>query len=122
MSETRQRRVANGDDWREVEQWFRAALAQAETSRERLNVLVRTNDGFQIAEADLEMRSQGDFFGTRQSGITRVRMARPSDRDLLEASREHAGRMLDLDPELNTLPGLRAAAERLTEAVTDEMA
>ncbi len=122
LSETRQRRVANGDDWREVEQWFRAALAQAETSRQRLNVLVRTNDGFQIAEADLEMRSQGDFFGTRQSGITRVRMARPSDRDLLDASREHAGRILAIDPELNTLPGLRAAAERLTEAVTNEMA
>lgn len=122
LSDARQRRVANGDDWREVEQWFRAALAQAETSRERLNVLVRTNDGFEIAEADLEMRSQGDFFGTRQSGIAPVRMARPDDRDLLDASREHAGRILDADPELRTLSGLRDAVDRLTAAVTDEMA
>ncbi len=122
LSEARQRRVANGDDWREVEQWFRAALAQAESSRERLNVLVRTNDGFEIAEADLEMRSQGDFFGTRQSGVAPVRMARPDDRDLLDASREHAGRILDVDPELETLSGLRDAVERLTAAVTDEMA
>ena len=122
LSEVRQRRVANGDDWREVEQWFRSALAQAESSRERLNVLVRTNDGFEIAEADLEMRSQGDFFGTRQSGVAPVRMARPSDRDLLDASREHAGRILDADPELSTLSGLRAAVERLTAAVTDDMA
>ena len=122
LSEGRRRRVANGDDWRDVEQWFRSALAQAESSRNRLDVLVRTNDGFEIAEADLEMRSQGDFFGTRQSGVAPVRMARPGDRDLLDASREHAGRILDADPELSALTGLRDAVERLTAAVTDEMA
>ena len=122
LSEARRRRVESGDDWREVEQWFRAALGQAETSRKRLDVLVRTNDGFEIAEADLEMRSQGDFFGTRQSGIAPVRMARSDDRDLLDASREHAGRILAADPELSTLRGLRAAVDRLTAAVTDEMA
>ena len=122
LNEVRQRRVANGDDPQEVEQWFRRALAQAESSRERLNVLVRTNDGFEIAEDDLKMRSQGDFFGTRQSGVAPVRMARPDDRDLLDASREHAGRILAADPELDTLSGLRAAVERLSAAVTDEMA
>ena len=77
LDEIRRRRVATGDDPQEVEQSFRRALAQAESSRERLNVLVRTNDGFEIAEADLEMRSQGDFFGTRQSGVAPVRMAAP---------------------------------------------
>ena len=122
LDEARHRRVATGGNPQEVEQWFRAALAQAETSRHRLNVLVRTNDGFEIAEADLEMRSQGDFFGTRQSGVAPVRMARPDDRDLLDASREHAGRILTADPDLETLPGLRDAVERLTAAVTDEMA
>ena len=95
LDEVRHRRVANGDDPQEVEQWFRAALAQAESSRERLNVLARTNDGFEIAEADLGMRSHGDFFGTRQSGVAPVRMARPDDRDLLDASqrarRTHPG-------------------------------
>ena len=122
LSEARQRRVANGDDLREVEQWFRAALAQAEASRERLNVLVRTNDGFEIAEEDLEMRGQGDY-NTRQSGKRLSSMARmPDDRDLLDASREHAGRILEADPELRTLSGLRAAVDRLTAAVTDEMA
>ncbi len=122
LGDVRQRRVANGDDWREVEQWFRASLAQAETSRQRLKVLVDTNDGFEIAEADLQMRSQGDFFGTRQSGVAPVRMARPDDRDLLDASREHAGHILAADPELTTLSGLREAVDRLTAAVTDEMA
>ena len=122
LSEVRQRRVASGNDPREVEQWFRAALAQAETSRKRLNVLVDTNDGFKIAEADLEMRGEGDY-NTRQSGRRIFRMAQMrSDRDLLDASREHAGRILVADPELSTLPGLRAAVDRLTAAVTDDMA
>ena len=122
LSEARQRRVANGDDWREVEQWFRAAIAQAESSRERLNVLVRTNDGFEIAEEDLEMRGQGNY-NTRQSGKRLSSMAQlPHDRDLLDASREHAGHILAADPELSALPGLRAAVDRLTAAVTDEMA
>ncbi len=123
LSEARQRRVANGDDWREVEQWFRSALAQAETSRERLNVLVRTNDGFEIAEEDLKMRKRGDTFGTRQSGIARdLMMGDLTDHDLIDAAKEHAGRILAADPELGTLPGLRAAVDRLTAAVTDEMA
>ena len=121
LSDVRQRRVANGDDWREVEQWFRAALKRTEAGRERLNVLVRTNDGFEIADADLEMRRGDDFFGTRQSG-TRAGMARLSDRDLIDAAREHAGHILAADPELNTLTGLRAAVDRLTAAVTHEMA
>ena len=122
LGESRHRRMAEGGDPQEVDQWYRRALAQAEASRQRLNALVRTNDGFEIAEADLEMRSQGDFFGTRQSGIAPVRMARPDDRDLLTASREHAGRILATDPELSALPGLRAAIERLAAAVSNEMA
>ena len=119
LSDARQRRVANGDDWRDVEQWFRAALAQAEKSRNRLKVLVDTNDGFEIAEADYRMRGRGDFFGTRQSGVAGDNL---DDLDLLEAAREHAGHILDADPDLDTLTGLRAAVDRLTAAVTDEMA
>ena len=122
LNEARRRRTANGDDPREVEQWFGAALAQAETSRQRLNVVVDSNDGFEIAKKDLEMRGEGDY-NTRQSGKRLYRVAQmPDDRDLLDASREHAGRILDADPELRTLSGLRAAVDRLTAAVTDEMA
>ncbi len=119
LSEARQRRVANGDDWREVEQWFRAALAQAESSRNRLRVFVDNSDGFKIAEEDHKTRGRGDFFGTRQSGRALDDLG---DRDLLEASREHAGHILAADPELSTLSGLRDAVDRLTAAVTDEMA
>ena len=85
-------------------------------------MLARTNDGFEIAEADLRMRSEGDFFGTRQSGAAPIRMARLDDRELLDASRAQAAMILEADPELHTLPGLRAAVERLAAAVTDDMA
>ena len=119
LSDVRQRRVANGSDWREVEQWFRAALAQAEASRRRLKVLVDTNDGFEIAEADWKMRGRGDFFGTRQSGKVYDDF---DDHDLIVAAKEHASHILYADPELNTLSGLREAVDRLTAAVTDEMA
>ncbi len=122
LAEVRRRRSAMGEDPQETELWSRSALAQAESSRERLNTLARTNDGFEIAEADLRMRSAGDFFGTRQSGAAPIRMARLGDRELLDASRAQAAMILEADPELRTLPGLRAAVERLAAAVTDDMA
>ncbi|MDA1035375.1 MAG: ATP-dependent DNA helicase RecG, partial [Chloroflexi bacterium] len=59
-------------------------------AEERLNVLVKTNDGFEIAEADLRLRGPGDFFGTRQSGLPTLKMARIDDRDLLTAARAEA--------------------------------
>ena len=122
LGEARQRRAAAGADPQEAEQWFRRAAAQAEAGRERLDALARTNDGFEIAEADLRMRGQGDFFGARQSGMAAVRMANMDDRDLMEASREQAGAILAADPDLSGSPGLRAAVERLSAAITGEMA
>ena len=53
----------------------------SETARERLSALERIHDGFKLAEADLELRGPGDFFGTRQSGLPNLRMARLSDRN-----------------------------------------
>ena len=69
-------------------------------AKERLSALERTHDGFELAEIDLELRGPGDFFGTRQSGLPALRMARFSDRGLLEAARELASRIAAEDPEL----------------------
>ena len=122
LGEARQRRAAAGADPQEAEQWFKRAVAQAEAGRERLAALARTNDGFEIAEADLRMRGRGDFWGERQSGASPVRMASLDDHDLTEASREQAGVILAADPGLARNPGLRAAVERLSAAITGEMA
>jgi len=60
-------------------------------ARERLMTLARTDDGFAIAEKDLELRGPGDFFGTRQSGLPTFRVAHLiRDRDLMERARAEA--------------------------------
>jgi ATP-dependent DNA helicase RecG len=64
-------------------------------ARERIEVMVRTEDGFVIAEKDLELRGPGDFFGTRQSGLPLLRVADlMRDRDLLEDARREAFAMV----------------------------
>jgi ATP-dependent DNA helicase RecG len=60
-------------------------------ARERLAVMVETDDGFRIAERDLEIRGPGEFFGTRQWGLPSLRIARlQRDRELLEHARQAA--------------------------------
>jgi ATP-dependent DNA helicase RecG len=74
----------------------------SEAARDRIDVMVRTDDGFVIAEKDLEIRGPGDFFGTRQWGMPRFRVGRLlRDRDLLERARDEAFRAVD---EMATAP------------------
>ena len=62
-----------------------------EEARARLETMVRTNNGFEIAEADLQLRGPGEFFGTRQSGDLGFHIANPiRDRELLESARREA--------------------------------
>jgi ATP-dependent DNA helicase RecG len=65
--------------------------------RERLKIIERTRDGFLLAEEDLRLRGPGEFFGTQQSGLPDLRMARLSDVALLELARSEAIRLLDGD-------------------------
>jgi len=69
-------------------------------ARQRLSLLERTRDGFALAEEDLRLRGPGEFFGTRQSGLPELRMARLSDVQLLELARREAIRLFDDDPYL----------------------
>jgi len=63
----------------------------SEEGERRLDAMVRTNDGFQIAELDLELRGPGEFFGTRQAGMPSFRIANLiRDRQLLEAAKREA--------------------------------
>ena len=66
----------------------------------RLEAVERIHDGFALAEEDLRLRGPGDFFGTRQSGLPSLKVARLSDQDILRSARELAGRVLEDDPEL----------------------
>ena len=80
-------------------------------AKERLSALERTHDGFELAEIDLELRGPGDFFGTRQSGLPALRMARFSDRGLLESARDLAARIAAEDPQLSSSRHAALAAQ-----------
>jgi ATP-dependent DNA helicase RecG len=69
----------------------RSAAAIDDVARARLETMVRTTNGFEIAETDLLLRGPGEFFGTRQSGDLGFHIANPiRDKDLLEAARREA--------------------------------
>jgi ATP-dependent DNA helicase RecG len=64
-------------------------------ARERLKAMASTNDGFLIAERDLELRGPGDFFGTRQSGLPKLRTGDlVRDRDIMETAHAEARRLV----------------------------
>ncbi len=65
---------------------------------ERLKIMEQTSDGFKLAEEDLRLRGAGEFFGTRQSGLPDLRMARLSDTPLLEQARSEAIELFKHDP------------------------
>lgn len=70
-------------------------------SRERIQTMVSTNNGFEIAEADLRLRGPGNIEGTQQSGILNFRIADlAKDGKILKTARELAARILDDDPQL----------------------
>jgi ATP-dependent DNA helicase RecG len=62
--------------------------------------MVNTNDGFVLAECDLEQRGPGQFLGTRQSGYAELRLANLTDIHLIEKARRHAQTLFEQDPEL----------------------
>jgi ATP-dependent DNA helicase RecG len=65
-------------------------------ARERLKAMADTSDGFAIAERDLELRGPGDFFGTRQSGLPKLRTGDlVRDRDTMEAAHREARALVD---------------------------
>ena len=67
----------------------------SEDGQRRLDAMVRTNDGFQIAELDLELRGPGEFFGTRQAGMPSFQVANLiRDRRLLETAKAEAAAVL----------------------------
>lgn len=74
---------------------------KTDEARRRLDAMVETNDGFRIAEVDLQLRGPGEFYGTRQHGMPDLRIADLlRDVDLLLQAREEAARLVERDPAL----------------------
>jgi len=77
-------------------------------ARERIKTMVRTNNGFEIAEKDLELRGPGDIEGTRQSGAFNLKLADlVKDKAILEAAKKYAEDIINKDPELESIENLR---------------
>jgi ATP-dependent DNA helicase RecG len=68
---------------------------------ERLELMAKTDDGFALAEADLRLRGPGELWGTRQSGLPRLRIADLTrDGELLERAAAEARSLVQADPSL----------------------
>jgi ATP-dependent DNA helicase RecG len=92
-----------------------AQYTPADEALRRLQVMADSNDGFQIAEADLALRGPGEFLGTRQSGLPDFRVANiVRDSRILEAARQEAQAWLAKDPEL------RSPASRRMRAILED--
>ena len=76
-------------------------------ARTRMETMVRTNDGFEIAEVDLRMRGPGDIMGTQQSGIIDLKLADlAKDNQLIILARDAAQNILKNDPDLTSQENL----------------
>jgi ATP-dependent DNA helicase RecG len=98
--------------------------SQNEETRQRLKVMTKTNDGFQISEEDLRLRGPGDFFGQRQHGLPAMKVADLScDMRLLDEAQTAAKALLAEDPALERLENrhLRQSIHQLFELNAEAM-
>ena len=92
-----------------------SAAESGSPTRERLDAVASTRDGFELAQRDLEIRREGDVLGGSQSGArSSLRLLRVvEDADMIEQARQAAEAVIATDPELLTHPDLRAAMTML---------
>jgi ATP-dependent DNA helicase RecG len=95
----------------------------SDEGEERLRIMESTSDGFKLAEADLEMRGPGEYFGTRQSGLPDLRVAKLTDSKLIALAKDEATAILDTDSDLEQPEhaALRAEMKRLWDRLSAEV-
>jgi ATP-dependent DNA helicase RecG len=87
----------------------------SETTSKRLNALIESEDGFKLAEKDLEIRGPGEFIGKRQSGIADGAMKYLGDVKLIQQARLEAQSVFTLDPKLEKFPELKNALQKFDQ-------
>jgi ATP-dependent DNA helicase RecG len=90
----------------------------SDIARMRLDIIESTQDGFELADQDLKLRGPGEFFGTRQSGLPHLKMARLSDVAILEMARAEAQSIFKQDPDLRQYQELSKELVRVWPAST----
>jgi ATP-dependent DNA helicase RecG len=112
-------RVGRGSD---QSYCFLATENRSPTARQRLAIMTQTNDGFVIAEKDLEIRGPGEFLGYRQSGLPDLILADlVKDAKTLEEARQAAIELVKLDPELENFPLLKAQPKYFDQVARGEI-
>jgi len=95
--------------------------AGTETAQQRLEIMTQTNDGFRIAEEDLRIRGPGEFFGTAQHGLPKLKIANLlEDMDILQMARRDAFALAKKDPELKA-PQHQALRRALRETFGEDL-
>ena len=87
------------------------------TTARRLKALIKSNNGFELAEQDLKIRGPGELVGVRQSGLPDLAMASLSDSQLIKNTREEAGKLIDTDHKLSKYPKLAEKLKKFTKEV-----
>ncbi len=91
-----------------------------EDAERRLDIMLRSNDGFRIAEEDLNIRGPGDFFGIRQAGMPDLKVANiVRDMKILEKAKTEAFGLIEASPELREFPSLKKTVEALWKGKVD---
>jgi ATP-dependent DNA helicase RecG len=95
----------------------------SDSARQKLEVLEKTNDGFEIAEADLRLRGPGDILGTAQTGLPPLGVGDlVRDADIMTEARRAAREILAADPELKKPENARLRAHVERHATAQELA
>ncbi|MDI6777609.1 MAG: ATP-dependent DNA helicase RecG [Patescibacteria group bacterium] len=87
------------------------------TTNKRLKALIESEDGFKLAEYDLEIRGPGQFIGKRQSGIADAAMQHLSDVKLIQQGRIEAQSLFEFDPKLEKFPILKQTLDRFDKEI-----
>ena len=85
--------------------------------KERLKALVESEDGFELAERDLELRGPGDLTGFKQWGAPDLKMASLKDQEQVQKARESAKELIQKDPDLNSYPDLKEEIEKYDKKI-----
>ncbi len=111
-------RVGRGSD---QSYCFLISQSQSQLSKERNEIMCRTNDGFEIAEADLKLRGPGEIFGTRQHGLPELHISDlVRHGDVLEKAKDAAKEILTADPNLKA-PANTHLKERIKKMFGEEI-
>jgi len=89
----------------------------SKTTNQRLKALLESEDGFKLAEKDLEIRGPGQFLGTRQSGIADTAMQHLSDVKLIQQARIEAQSLFEFDPKFEKFPALKQTLEKFDKEI-----